>query len=130
MARMVLAAVALLLLPSSAAAAAAACPPSVPSLVASGVAWNGSLWTVCQHSIPGGALQYIAEATAATIEIERSAEALYDSNPTWLNFTEDDVKNNVKDIMGNRLLERGNPTFAEIKAVLYVAAGKLPPVGF
>jgi hypothetical protein len=116
MARMVLAAVALLLLPSSAAAAAAACPPSVPSLVASGVAWNGSLWTVCQHSIPGGALQYIAEATAATIEIERSAEALYDSNPTWLNFTEDDVKNNVKDIMGNRLLERGNPTFAEIKA--------------
>jgi hypothetical protein len=95
------------------------CPPTAPSLVATGVHWNGSQWNVCQHSVPGGSLYFIGSRGSSgrtTIEIQRSAEALYTTNSTWLGFTEDAIKNSVKDLMGNRLLERGNPTFAEIRA--------------
>ena len=69
----------------------------------------------------GGSLLFIdegmgGEGPAASIEVERSNEANYNSKPTWLNFTEDELKNTTADLMGNRLVQRGNPTIAEIKA--------------
>lgn len=97
---------------------APACLPAAPSLVATGVPWNGSQWNVCQNSTPGGSVYFIEAQTSGgtTIEVQRSAEALYTTNSTWLGFTEDAIKASVKDLMGNHLLARGNPTFAEIRA--------------
>ena len=45
----------------------------------------------------GGSLLFIdegmgGEGPAASIEVERSNEANYNSKPTWLNFTEDELK--------------------------------------
>eukprot|EP01052_Picozoa_sp_SAG31_P061513 SAG31_NODE_20585_length_570_cov_0.853503_1_plen_108_part_10 len=89
---------------------ATACPSAASALLASKVRWDSTLWTVCQHSVPGGRLLFIEEGGGGrSIEIERSNEANYNSKPTWLNFTEDAIKNTTADLMGSRLLARGNP---------------------
>ena len=90
------------------------CPAATPSLVASGVPWNGTTWSVCQRSAPGGDLLF-TPASGTPVTIARSAEALYGEG-TWLGLNVSDIKASPADLMGNKLLAQGNPTFAEIRA--------------
>ena len=67
------------------------CPAATPSLVASGVPFNGTTWSVCQRPAPGGDLLFTPASGATPVTIARSAEALYGEG-TWLGLNVSDIK--------------------------------------
>ena len=66
------------------AAAAASCPPNAPNVQARNIAWNGTTWTACEDTIPGGDVVFIG-ATGHVVTIgRRSAVRLPLSLPLLL----------------------------------------------